>query len=419
MQSKYNYTKHLHKWMWKWHFIAGIILMPVILFLIITGTLYLFKKIYEDYSFASMQKVQPSAIVLSYEKQREIVEKHTGKKVSFLIVSKDAHKATAFEIGKWSKKTTVYINQYTGEIQGSIKIKDTLMHKIKKLHGNLLLGYYGEKAVELTASWMVILILTGLYIWWPQKGWKLKGLFLIRRDAGKRVFYRDLHAVSAFWMSIFMLLTLAGGLPWTSVWGEGFKTVQKLTNSGYPKDYSGKKLYSLKENTQKISLDEMVQTAKNLDLKGSVSLSIPKNENSVYTIKNKAQDLYEQKVFHYDQNSQNLIKSFTWDDVGSMMQSRQWLMHFHQGLFGLWNWILMLVVSLLFFLSGIAGIVSYYLRKTKNDFSIPSVPIQFKVGKGIIVILLFLCVFFPLFGASVLLIVIFEFIKKYLFERKK
>jgi len=405
--------------MWKWHFIAGVILMPVILFLIITGTLYLFKKIYEDYSFASMQKVQPKAIVLSYEKQRDIVEKHTGKKVSFLIVSKDENKATAFEIGKWSKKTTVYINQYTGEIQGSVKVKDTLMHKIKKLHGNLLLGYYGEKAVEITASWMVILILTGLYIWWPQKGWKLKGLFLIRTQAGKRIFYRDLHAVSAFWLSIFMLITLAGGLPWTSVWGEGFKTVQKITNSGYPKDYSGKKLKSINKENTTISLDEMAKLTKTLKLEGRVSLSIPKNEEAVYTIKNKAQDLYDQKVYHYDQYSKTLIKSFTWNDVGSMMQSRQWLMRFHQGLFGLWNWVLMLVVSLLFFLSGIAGIVSYYLRKAKNDFSIPAVPIQFKVGKGIIVILLFLCVFFPLFGMSVLLIVIFEFLKKYLFQRKK
>ncbi len=42
--------KQLNKWMWKWHFIAGVILMPFILLLTITGTVYLFKGIYEDYA---------------------------------------------------------------------------------------------------------------------------------------------------------------------------------------------------------------------------------------------------------------------------------------------------------------------------------------------------------------------------------
>lgn len=414
MNKQNKYFKQLNKWMWKWHFISGIILMPLILFLTITGAIYLFKALYEDYSYKTMQYVQFQDKTLSYEKQKELVEKFISKQTTNVIISEDKNKATVFEIGKWSGKTSVYINQYTGEIIGSIKVKDTLMYKIKKLHGSLMIGSYGEKIVELVASWMVVLILTGLYIWWPKGDWKLKGLFLIRRDAGKRIFYRDLHAVTAFWMSIFILITLAGGLPWTSVWGEGFKTVQKLTNSGYPKDYSGKKLKSISEQNTTISLDEMAKLTKTLKLEGRVSLSIPKNKEAVYTIKNKAQNLSAQKVYHYDQYSQNLIKSFTWDDVGSMMQSRQWLMRFHQGLFGLWNWSLMLIVSLLFFLSGIAGIASYYLRKVKNDFSIPTVPSQFKVGKVIIAILLFLCVFFPLFGVSVLFIVSFEFLRKLL-----
>jgi len=403
--------RHLNKWMWKWHFIAGVVLMPFILLLTLTGSIYLFKSMYETYTNESMMKVVIQDQRLSYEKQFELVSAYTGKNPSKFVLASKENEASTFEVGKWSKKRTIYINPYTGEIQGDIKTSDTLMHKVKKLHGELLLGNLGSKVVELTASWTVVLILTGLYIWWPKNGWQLKGFFLIRFKSGKRAFFRDVHVITAFWLSIFLLITLAGGLPWTDVWGSGFKKVQKMTNSGYPKNYNGKKLTSIVQNHESISLDEMIKVAKNLNLEGRVTLSIPKKKTNVFTVQNRAADISKQEIYHFDQYSSKEILSYTWEDVGSMRQARTWLMSFHQGLFGPWNWYLMIIVSLLFFLSGIAGFVSYMLRKEKNDFGIPSVPASFKVGYGIIFITVLLGAFFPLFGASVVVIFLFELLR--------
>jgi len=397
--------------MWKWHFIAGVVLMPFILLLTLTGSIYLFKSMYETYTNTQMMKVVVKEKRLSYEKQLELVSMYTGKNPSKFVLSSKEDEASTFEVGKWSKKRTIYINPYTGEIQGDIKTSDTLMHKIKKLHGELLLGNLGSKVVELTASWTVVLILTGLYIWWPKNDWQLKGFFLIRFKSGKRAFFRDVHVITAFWLSIFLLITLAGGLPWTDVWGSGFKKVQKMTNSGYPKNYNGKKLTSIVQNHESISLDEMIKVAKNLNLEGRVTLSIPKKKTNVFTVQNRAADISKQEIYHFDQYSSKEILSYTWEDVGSMRQARTWLMSFHQGLFGPWNWYLMIIVSLLFFLSGIAGFVSYMLRKEKNDFGIPSVPASFKVGYGIIFITVLLGAFFPLFGASVVVIFLFELLR--------
>jgi len=403
--------RHLNKWMWKWHFIAGVVLMPFILLLTLTGSIYLFKSMYETYTNESMMKVVIQGQRLSYEKQLELVSSYTGKNPSNFVLSSKEDEASTFEVGKWSKKRTIYINPYTGKIQGDIKTSDTLMHKIKKLHGELLLGNVGTKIVELTASWTVVLILTGLYIWWPKNGWQLKGFFLIRFRSGKRAFFRDVHVITAFWLSIFLLITLAGGLPWTDVWGSGFKKVQKMTNSGYPKNYNGKKLTSVVQNQESISLDEMILLAKSLKLEGRVTLSIPKKKTNVFTVQNRAADISKQEIYHFDQYSSKEILSYTWEDVGSMRKARTWLMSFHQGLFGAWNWYLMIIVSLLFFLSGIAGFVSYMLRKEKNDFGIPSVPASFKVGYGIIFITVLLGVFFPLFGVSVVVIFLFELLR--------
>ena len=51
----------------------------------------------------------------------------------------------------------------------------------------------------------------------------------MRLKQGKRILFRDLHTVLGFWVSLLLLLTLAGGFPWTDVFGANLKWVQKLT----------------------------------------------------------------------------------------------------------------------------------------------------------------------------------------------
>ena len=128
--------RHLNKWMWKWHFIAGVVLMPFILLLTLTGSIYLFKSMYENYTNHQMMKVVIQDQRLSYEKQLKLVSTYAGKNPSKFVLSNKEDEASTFEVGKWSKKRTIYINPYSGKIQGDIKTSDTLMHKIKKLHGD-------------------------------------------------------------------------------------------------------------------------------------------------------------------------------------------------------------------------------------------------------------------------------------------
>ena len=41
------------------------------------------------------------------------------------------------------------------------------MYFMSSLHGELLIGKYGSWIVELAASWAVVMIVTGLFLWWP------------------------------------------------------------------------------------------------------------------------------------------------------------------------------------------------------------------------------------------------------------
>jgi uncharacterized iron-regulated membrane protein len=66
------------------------------------------------------------------------------------------------------------------------------------------------------------MITTGLYLWWP-RGRGAAGVLWPRRGS----MLRDLHAVTGFWISGFVLVLLLTGLPWADVWGRAFQAVRQ------------------------------------------------------------------------------------------------------------------------------------------------------------------------------------------------
>lgn len=402
-------NRKLNQWLWKWHFIAGLVSLPFILVLSITGAIYLFNPDVESKEVAKIQDVENlHKTPISYQQQWENAKEKLKKKPSSMVINDNPEKATEFVVGRFSHKTTVFVNQYTGEATGTFSPKDTWMYTVRKLHGELLAGKVGTLLIELIASWMVVLILTGIYIWWPFSS-GIKGVFTIRFKEGKRILFRDLHAVTGFWMSLLLLIILAGGLPWTDVFGSNFKWVQKVTNTGYPKTWNGRGLASeVKGNIKTISIDEMVAIANAQNLQGTVSIGLPKSAKSTFSVSNKTFPLTAQKKLHFNQYSGELIKAHTWSDVGFLMRGRMWVMAFHQGQFGGWNWWLMFGVAIGLTIMTIAGLFSYLYRKQKGSWGVPKVSSQFKVGKLIVFILVLLGVLLPMFGVSLLLIVLFE-----------
>ena len=400
----------LNQWLWKWHFIAGLVSLPFVIVLAITGGVYLFKDNYEGPRQEAIKTIKAESNPISFKKQWELAKLAAKKQPNIMVVPSKYTQATEFVSGRFSHKNSVYINPYTAEVTGKISPKDSKMHTVRKLHGELLLGKFGTKIIELIASWMVVLIITGIYVFWPSKKKGLKGFFTVRFKQGKRMLFRDLHTVLGFWVSLLLLLTLAGGFPWTDVFGDNFKWVHKVTNTGYPKTWDARGLQS-EVSGEAITLDQMVLLAKSMNLDGEVSIGLPKGDNGVYSIFNTTLNFGKQKRFHFDQYSGEQLIEHDWGDVGVLMRSRMWLMGFHQGQFGQWNWLLMLGIAVLLLCVSVAGLLSYIKRKQKGQWGTPKVPAKFNVGYGIICCIVLLGIVFPLFGISALLVAVIEFIR--------
>ena len=404
---KINNSKNIYPWIVKWHFVAGIISAPIVIILALTGLIYLFKDNYEATQKATLAHVKQNTIrKMSYQEQWQLAKNEWEKLPSGVIVPQTENDATEFISGKFSHKSHLFIDPYTQKVNGKINVNETDMYKVRKLHGELLLGSYGTKVVELVASWMVVLIITGLYLYWPRGG-GIRNFFTVRTNQSKRILFRDIHALSGFWFSLFILLVLAGGLPWTDVFGKSYQWVQQVTKSGYPSTWEGKGLKSIPTG-EPLALDVIVLKAKAMNLEGSTVIELPENPTDVYSVFNETTHLTAMEKIHFDQYSGKVLKKNNWADIGLMMKSRLWVMAFHQGEFGPWNWFLMIFIALGLLLLSITAIITYFLRKKTGSISVPKVPSNVSPSLTLIIVICLMGVILPLFGLSVVFIFLID-----------
>jgi len=403
-------SSQLNRWLWKWHVIAGLLSLPFIILLTVTGAIYLFKAdvnnaMYQDIKYVEAKTTKP----LPYSMQSKAVNAYTQQPIIKIIIPTMANEATGFQIKSRGRPAhIVYVNPYTAKVTGDIKQTDTLMFTIRKLHGELLLNKPGTLLVELVASWFVVLLITGLVIWFPFKTFSKGGVFTIRTNSSKRIMWRDLHAVFSFWVSLVLLIIIAGAMPWTDVFGGQLKWVQKSTNTGYPILWRQSDKLQSSPLSAALSIDDMVISAAKHDLSGKLTISLPKTQHGVFSVSNKSFWLSDQQVIHTDQYSGEIINQFTWADVGVLMDLRQVFMRLHQGEYGRVNWWVLLIACGVFFTASVSGLISYLKRRPNGQLGLPQVPASFQASRLVVALIIGLGFVFPLFGVSVMLIVLVQ-----------
>lgn len=218
-----------YRTIWRWHFYAGLFCIPFVLWLATTGALYLFKPQVEAWLERPYENLAIAGAPASPEAQvAAALAAVPGSVLNAYELPRTPHSAVRVLVGRGATVTRVYLHPQTLQVLGRVDEESRLMRVIFKLHGELLLGARGSYLVELAASWAIVMILTGLYLWWPRGSGGLAGLVYPRLRRGGRVFWRDLHAVVGLWVSAFALFLLVSGLPWASFWGGNLKALREL-----------------------------------------------------------------------------------------------------------------------------------------------------------------------------------------------
>lgn len=94
---------------------------------------------------------------------------------------------------------TVYLDPPTGRVLDVVEFRSSWFGLLHRLHENLTVpDYYGRALVGWAGAGMLILSLTGIWLWWPRNGAFLPGLRW-RRSA---LTTANLHHLLGFWISL-------------------------------------------------------------------------------------------------------------------------------------------------------------------------------------------------------------------------
>jgi uncharacterized iron-regulated membrane protein len=398
---------------WRWHFYAGLIVVPVLLVVTLTGAIYVFREELERAFKPQMMTVKPRAQMIPFSQIAANAMAYTPSSGIVHGVGVEGDPTTParvyFEPGP-ERYQSVFVNQYTGAVLGSEEYHDGFFGVVLRIHRTLWIGTTGRLIVELTTSWGIVLIITGLYLWWP-RGAKRKGVWLPAVSGKRYVVWRDWHAVPGFYFSLFAFLIMATGLFFTFLFGQGYRGLAYITNS-YPLSYVHPPHSEKKEGASPINLDEVVRIAQSIHPRKEMFINFPHDAEGSFSVYlgdfNSPSTLNQ--VF-IDQFSGAVIDVIRWKDLTPMAKMSLSAYPIHVGsLYGMPTKILAFIACLVIIAMTVTGAVMWWVRRPKEKTGFPHKPKDFKPAKWLILLICALGVVTPAMGLSLLPILLGDWV---------
>lgn len=437
MSSKFARAWPGYGAIWRWHFYAGLFCVPFVLWLASTGSIYLWKPQVEallDRPYAHVAAGQrlapPSAIAGA------AVHAVPGSILHQYQLPDTPEQAVQVIVGKGSRETRVYIDPARLTVLKAVDEDGRLMPTIFRLHGELLMGNRGSYIVELAASWAIVMILTGLALWWPRDG-GFAGVVYPRLSLKNRRFWRDLHAVIGFWVSLFALCFLVSGLPWAASWGAYLESARSLAGPRLtPPDWRWGSTATVQERSENdaaarqasephgqhhggmpavmsetslLPLDRLVPVVGQLALPSPALVLPPATPGQPWMARSDTQDRPLRTDLTLDPNTGRVLSRSRFHDKPGIDQAVDYGVAAHEGhLFGLANQLLNLTMAMGLITLSISGVVMWWKRKPQDALGAPPVIPSKPVAIGFVALLVCLGVLLPMLGISILVVLTVE-----------
>uniref|UniRef100_UPI003D7F7369 PepSY-associated TM helix domain-containing protein n=1 Tax=Pedobacter sp. TaxID=1411316 RepID=UPI003D7F7369 len=239
-------VRFLHLWL-------GLISGLLVFFLGMTGCILAFQREIEDltqpYRFNT---VQNTAQLAPTQLKRIADQALTGKKVHSIAYQSGRNAQVVYFDLVDAYYYIVFVNQYTGEVT---KVKDMnadFFRFIINGHYYLWLPEHGGQLILTSATLIfVVLLISGLVLWWPKNKAASKKRFSIKWNAKwKRVNY-DLHNVLGFYMTWVVIFIALSGMVMGFQW---------FANSVYFMSSGGKQLVPFEETYSAVNAKQPLPT---------------------------------------------------------------------------------------------------------------------------------------------------------------
>jgi uncharacterized iron-regulated membrane protein len=428
-------TSALYRAIWRWHFYAGVIVAPILLVMAITGSIYLFNTEIDDglnhdrrfvtvqgpampvsHWIAAAQKAQPGAVT-------SVDFPATPDRAAEISIKPAA-----------GEPVQVAVEPATMRVLGSYVTAQTLTGIAREIHRSLIIGTLGRGIVEIAACWALVLVVTGIYLWWPRGiAFNLGGVFFPRLRLRGRLLWKDFHVVTGVWTCVLIAFMILSGLPWAGVQGVIFRQGVTAAGIGYPArnaqsvpmkavlketpwtlqdaampqsspehaGHAGHDMANPGSDAAAVAgVDAVVKRLKAHGLSAGYRLTLPVGPKGVYTASTYPDQPQGQRTLHFDRYSGKLIREIRYADYGWGAKAIELGVQLHMGnYFGRANQIVMLIPCLGIILLVITGITMWWKRRPAGKLAAPPKVPQARL-KGAMVLMGLAGLAMPLFGAS-------------------
>ena len=418
-QSRHCSPRFPHPALWRWHFHAGLFCIPFVLVLALSGSIYLFKPQIDAFADRDVDSLATSGHRATGEAQiAAAIASLPGSKLFVYEIPREPDDAVRVHL--YSPDGTgriVYVHPETLAILKTVAHTARLTEIVKTIHGELLAGRTGSILVELAAGWAIIMLITGLYLWWPRETRGAAGVLYPRFGQGRAVFWRDLHAVTGIWISTLALFLLITALPWTTVWGAGFKQLRQLGEPAVRQDWSAGRAAEHAEHLRDmsaatlatpVSLDDIVRRVTALHLDPPVRVYLPSDRQPFWRVRSETQNRPRVRELELDARTGELLREQHFGEKPLLDRIVGIGVAAHEGqLFGAANQMLGLATALGLVTICVSAIVMWWRRRPGGTLGVPAPRVEgFRISWPLGLTIALLGILLPVFGASLLLLAI-------------
>ena len=407
--------------LWRIHFWAALLSSPFLIAAILTGLLYTLSPQIEDYLYRKIDYVTPQgrprpldeAIVAAIQVAPNNYELYSviapftdidSVKIAFIpktqMPSKSVNASdhashgasvstppnpahpvqnlSAFlrpSFGLPARSLVIYVDPYNAQVLGQLLQSERFTTWSKKLHSTYLQDGY-RWIIEFAASWTLVMLVTGVFLWMPILKEKHQ-----EHERNSRRRWRYWHATIGISMSIMSAAILVTGLTWSKNTGEQIRWARDAldqkspripahfrsiipdhNHSGYDQGHNFNSQTMIPVPTM-ISWQQAWQSVKSNAPDIAIELRAPLGQDGFWRAnhvdKGDPTKRFDMLLDAY--SGQPLFYS-GWDDQPLFGKATAIGIPFHRGEFGIWNQILLIAFGISLLFSFVSGWIMYFKR---------------------------------------------------------
>lgn len=423
---------------WRIHFWAALIASPFALVATLTGALYIFTPQIEAGLYGHLERVTPppGAAMLPLDAAVAAARKAVPDALAVQSVIPPAGPRDTVKIGfaqptraagehanhapapaaasvpgrgPDAARRTVFVDPYDARVLGTQLDQDRFSKWARRLHSRLLQGESLRWMIELAASWMLVMLLTGVWLWWPRPGQP----GLPRAAAAGRAWWKQWHAFLGVALSVLSLAMVLTGITWSKYAGTQVRAARDWAGQASPR--VPQHLHSMPTGAPQLDYQQAWQRTQALVPGVPVQLTPPRGPHGVWRAAS-ADRPHPGNRFDLVLNAYDgaVLYRAGWERQTAFGKATAVGIPFHRGELGVWNQVLLFVFAAGVLFSLVSGWVMFFKRRRAGQSglqgSLPKLlPGAWRAAPPWAVLLgLGLCVLMPLLALSVVVLVLVE-----------